>query len=367
MLKSIQVLVHVPLATALARGEAEWGETEVTLINLDIAKLTEEGKAALARAKVADAYPGRLIVGGGSLTVSAATATDAVAAINAVGAKRLADEAASAATREAGIQKLLAAPPSEWVRYNGSRVFYVADDNGFALRSGFTKYEPCMQAPSHVVYVSDIDNDPRVTARQEEVRRTFFAQELLLWEKQYEVWQTWCEEENKRQDNRKALKEARKRVIDDELRQYAIRNVPAIARAAQEGYPFESEALDALARDLIKHMPSGVVDRVIYTRIDDAPYDRVKDARAPGVELFALHAAVTAAATEASKTFSKHLGYWVVSRIVYVDVATSRDDSEWHDVVLAQFETSAGDIPREVIFALDPLPDGDNAWRVAKP
>lgn len=135
------------------------------------------------------------------------------------------------------------------------------------------------------------------------------------------------------------------------LREIAAR-VPALARAASENYPVETQVLDHLARHLVDKVHA---DRpgvpYLYYEVDRAVWADPPDRAAPSEAAFALLDDVDRAIRSAQLPAA--VGPWAVSRVVRVDSCRRRDHEHWVTAVLATLRTPSG--TREVTFSLESL------------
>jgi len=117
------------------------------------------------------------------LTVSAPTAEAVVDALRTIATRE-------AEKREEAIQSILAAPPSAWIdRTLGKGVFTYPDGTvGDGQGQNWVEKPMLRLLPRGTRWVANVEEDPRVRARRQEVADTLYAEQLAAWERLDAEW-----------------------------------------------------------------------------------------------------------------------------------------------------------------------------------
>jgi hypothetical protein len=362
----IKLLVNVPLAAAVARGSAAYGDAVVELSDADVAGLGVQARKELALARPNDA--GVLVAArvsdsyyaAHSLTVDVADVAHVVAALDDRAAARAELVARPAREREARIQAALAKPDDEWISDSAGYEkdeYYIVDDTGkYAETSGRYVRRPRVEPPVR----GDDRADPRIIERVQLVHTWTLSSLVTRWDARKLEWDAYVDQKRR---ERKAASDAY---------QAAIRDVASreddLARAASDGYDVERAVLDRLAEKLVadvgnaRRRSSVTIGGIsaalsvgeVYAEIDTMCWKSPADRAAPSPDAFALLDRVTAACKRANGELPAAIGQWEVSRIVRVDTCHSERREHWVTAVLATLATlGPRSSERQITFSLE--------------
>ena len=323
-MEPIKIAVHVPLAAAVAAGRASYGDTEVALSEVDLASLSADGRAALARGSTTGG--GGVRVENGRLLVTEASSGAVLVAIEAVAVDqkaRAAEQARfarmAAEEDEASVLAALAKPDTDWI------VRSDADGSSLTTRAPWTRRPSNPRLAERAKLVAERSLPAAIEAHRERVAA------------------------GERAKTEREEKDAAARVAYTAALALVASREDDLARPAAEGYSVERAVLDRLASRLMEAVATG------DARVDTTYYRDPEDRAAPSPAAFALYDKVKSAIKLANALLPEAIGQWELSRIVRVDVCPHRGKSHLVTAVLATLHTKCGAEVREIIWSTESL------------